>query len=171
MTLDLMLLVLAYVLLLALLLLVLIYSRLPLLAKLLLSVLVAGAYVLAYQGWQQAQGWPGRLALPEQFLLHGAVIEEPDPETGSHGRIFLWASTLEQAYPAAEPRAYELPYDKANHSALQEAQRRQRNGELQLGRLKSEREGDAANRATRLGENQPQRLEFSKLPDPALPEK
>ena len=160
-----------YIIMLAVLLLVLSFSRLPILVKLVLTAMVAGVYVLSWQTWKDTQGWPGKLPLPEKFILHASVIEEPDPEAKTPGRIFIWASDLIGDYPADEPRAYELPYDKDNHSALAEALRQQRDGKVQLGGIK-EPEGKLARRKTiSFGENRKSVLEFSTLPDPALPEK
>ena len=171
MNLSLTLLALLSVFVLALLALSLIFSRLPVLAKVLLLIITAGAYIFAYQGWKEAQGWPATTSLPEQFLLHASVIEEPDPETGTAGRIFLWASTLQDAYPADQPRAYELPYGKELHSRLAEALRQQRNGKVQLGSLQDD-QGRMINKNTDItADKRNTMIKFSDLPDPALPEK
>ena len=66
----LMLLVVAYIFLLALLVLVLLYARLPWWLKLLLVIAAMGLYWLSYQGWKQVQGWPSAVELPDKFLLH-----------------------------------------------------------------------------------------------------
>lgn len=164
-------LVIAYVFLLALLMLMLLYTRWPWLLKAVMLLLVGGFYLLSYKVWQQAQGWPTTAALPERFLLHASVIEEPDQRKGSKGRIFVWASDLASHRPAAQPRAYRLPYDKALHSTLEDAMQNMRNGIVQLGHAREVTENpDQARDLTRFGEHRVQ-LEFSALPDPALPEK
>lgn len=166
------LLVLAYIFLLAMLVLVVTHGRLHWLLKLGLVALAGGFYLVSYQGWKQVQGWPSRVSLPDKFLLHASVIEEPDQEAGTSGQIFVWASNLEGNKPAGEPRAYELPYDREVHSALEDALRNQRNGNVQIGTKegnKAARDGAPAN-VRQLGAVH-DKLKFSNLPDPALPEK
>ena len=157
------------VLVLALLMLVLVFSRLHWVLRLALVLLVSASYWLAYQGWDRAQGWPSTNAVPEKFLLHGAVIEEPDKERGVSGTIFLWLSDLTEFKPAEQPRAYTLPYSKRLHNAAQEALRQMRNGELQMGTVLP----DLATRQVADGSagEEPTMVEFSNLPKQALPEK
>jgi hypothetical protein len=71
-------LLLAYVVFTALLSLALIHGLLHWLIKLGVLVVAAGFYWVSYQGWQQSLGWPSSTALPDKFLLHFAVIEEPE---------------------------------------------------------------------------------------------
>ncbi|MEJ2592926.1 MAG: hypothetical protein P8178_16315, partial [Candidatus Thiodiazotropha sp.] len=60
---------------------------------------------------------------------------------------------------------------KAVHSALEDAMQNLRNGTVQLGRARElTDEPEQARDLTRFGERRLQ-LEFSALPDPALPEK
>lgn len=163
------LLVAANVVVLALLMLVLVFSRLHWVLRLLLVLLVSGSYWIAYQGWDRAQGWPSSNQVPEKFLLHGAVIEEPNKEEGVSGTIFLWLTDLTEHQPAEQPRAHVMPYSKQLHNATQEALRHMRNGELQLGTALPElstkqiADGNA-------GET-PSLIEFSDLPKQTLPEK
>ncbi|MBU0654082.1 MAG: hypothetical protein KJ914_03005 [Gammaproteobacteria bacterium] len=166
------LLVLAYIFLLAMLVLVITHGRLHWLFKLGLVALAGGFYLISYQGWKQVQGWPSRVELPDKFLLHASVIEEPDQEKGTQGRIFVWASNLQGSKPADEPRAYEIAYEREVHSALEDALRNQRNGNVQIGTKggnKAARDGAPVS-VRQLGEVQ-DKLKFSNLPDPALPEK
>ena len=168
----LMLLVVAYIFLLALLVLVLIYGRIPWLAKLALVIMASGLYWVSYQGWKQVQGWPSQAELPDKFLLHASVIEEPNQEQGTNGQIFIWGSNLQGNKPAGEPRAYSLPYDREVHSSLQDALRNQRNGNVQIGvkeRSKATQNAAPVN-VRQLGEVH-EKLKFTELPDPALPEK
>ena len=166
---SILLLVAANVLVLALLMLVLVFSRLHWVLCLLLVLMVSGSYWVAYQGWDRAQGWPSTNAVPEKFLLHGAVIEEPDQEKGVTGTIFIWLTDLSTYKPAEQPRAFIMPYTKRLHAAAQEALRQMRNGELQLGTvlpdIAAKQVGDGF-----AGEI-PTLIEFSKLPKQALPEK
>ena len=161
----------AYVLLTALLMLVLVYGRIHYVFKMMLVVCAAALYHFSYQGWKQVQGWPSQTALPEHFLLHASVIDEPDQEKGSLGQIFIWASTLEGGFPAAEPRAYAIVYDQEIHGSLEDALRNMRNGNVQLGASKN-RQIDLNNAQYLEGVGEENfTLEFSPLPDPALPEK
>lgn len=161
----------AYVFLLALVVLVLTHGRLHWLFKLLLVIVAAGFYLLSYQGWKQSQGWPSTNDLPAKFLLHASVIEEPDVEAGMEGRIFVWLSGLQDNFPAGEPRAYELPYDKQIHASLEQALRNQRQGNLQIGVTENQRNNPNSPLELQLsGEDIPM-LKFNNLPDPALPEK
>ncbi|MGB1011507.1 MAG: hypothetical protein ACPGVP_17445 [Thiolinea sp.] len=157
------------VLVLALLMLVLLFSRLHWVLRLILVLLVSAAYWLAYQGWDRAQGWPSHNAVPEKFLLHGAVIEEPDKERGVSGTIFLWLSDLTEHKPAELPRAYILPYSKRLHNSAQEALRMMRNGELQMGTVVPDEAVKQV--ASGFAGEVPSMIEFSNLPKQALPEK
>jgi len=154
---------------LALLMLVLVFSRLHWTLRLLMVVLVSGSYWIAYQGWDRAQGWPSTNPVPEKFLLHGAVIEEPDKEKGVSGTISLWLSDLTRFKPAEQPRAHTMPYSRKLHTAAQEALRQMRNGELQMGTVLP----DEAARQLQDGfaGETPTMVEFSNLPKQALPEK
>ena len=157
------------VLVLALLALVLVFSRLHWVLRLALVVVVSASYWLAYQGWDRAQGWPSHNVVPEKFLLHGAVIEEPDKERGRAGTIFLWLSELATHKPAEQPRAYVMPYTKRLHNAAQEALRMMRNGELQMGTVVPDEAVKQA--ASGFAGEVPSMIEFSNLPKQALPEK
>lgn len=172
MTEGILLLVLAYVALAALLLTSLIGTRLPLPIKATLSMGAIGLYIASYLGWQSVQGWPAPVApLPDRFLLHASVIEEPDQSAGTDGMIYIWLSDLVDGRPAAQPRAYRLAYDKPLHAGLEEALRKMRNGNIQLGRVN--RFTDRPDRPTdlkRLGQHRNE-IKFYDLPDPALPEK
>ncbi|CAA6804101.1 MAG: Unknown protein [uncultured Thiotrichaceae bacterium] len=164
-------LIIAYVLLTALLVLLLLYGRLHYIFKLMLVVSVGALYLFSYQGWKQVQGWPSKTDLPDSFLLHASVIDEPDQEKGTKGQIFIWASTLKGSFPVSEPRAYEVPYDQEVHGSLEDALRNMRNGNVQLGAKKMST-GEMKKSQYRDGVgDESYKLEFKPLPDPALPEK
>ncbi len=168
------LLVVAYIFLLAMLVLVVTHGRLHWLIKLGLVVFAAGFYWVSYQGWKQSQGWPAQAALPDKFLLHASVIEEPNQEKGTAGRVFIWASNLKGSKPDGEPRAYEIPYDREVHTALEDALRNQRNGNVQIGTKEGNKhaaEGSAPVIVRQLGDVVHDKFKFTGLPDPALPEK
>lgn len=164
-------LIIAYVLLSALLLLVIVYGRLHYVLKLVLVGLTTVLYFYSYQGWKQVQGWPTQTAIPEHFLLHASVIDEPDKEAGSKGQIFIWASKLEGSFPASEPRAYVVPYGQELHSSLEEALRNMRNGNVQLGVSSSAEKGSRDDEYNGRVGNDNDEIVFNTLADPALPEK
>ena len=154
---------------LALLMLVLLFSRLHWVLRLALVLVVSASYWLAYQGWDRAQGWPSHNQVPEKFLLHGAVIEEPNKEEGVSGTIFLWLSDLTEFKPAELPRAYVMPYSRRLHNAAQEALRQMRNGELQMGTVLPDEAVKQV--ADGFAGETPTMIEFSNLPKQSLPEK
>lgn len=148
-----------------------VYGRLPTWARTSLVVVAAGFYWVSYQGWNEAQGWPSSTVFPKRFLLHSAVIEEPDQDLGLKGRIFVWASSLQGNEPSDVPRAYELAYDQRLHSELANALRKMRNGNLQIGEVGGElNDPQATQDETRIADKKIE-LEFTDLPDPQLPEK
>lgn len=164
-------LVLAYVFLSALLLLALIYSQINWLMKTGLIVIVVIFWVGSYQGWKQNQGWPTGEELPEKFLLHFAVVEEPDDELDHEGAIYIWLTAIEQAELKEIPRAYQIEYDPATHQKVQEALIEMKNGNLQLGENTSEKIPKEQKSKLKLAGQKYPGLQFVKLPDPALPEK
>jgi Ca2+/Na+ antiporter len=164
-------LVLAYVALTALLLLAIISGRLHWLAKLVLLLVAFAFYWVSYEGWRQAQGWPTQADIPKKWLFHYAVVEEPREQEGFAGAIFVWLTDLENNEMAAEPRAYKLPYDQRTHIDIQLALKEIRHGNIQLGQ-RSDRPDDPADAEEKAAFGSLKyQLEFSDLPDPALPEK
>ncbi len=162
---------LTYVALAALLLGIFLFARVPAWLKLTCVIVVSGFYYLTYNSYQGLLGWPTGQKIPEHFQLLASSITEPDDDTGDPGSIHIWLSTIIENQPATEPRAYELPYDLELHSALEEALKKQRRGNVQMGRQKMMAEPEALPRdATRYGQKR-QKLEFYDLPDPQLPEK
>ncbi|MCP4595234.1 hypothetical protein [Neptuniibacter sp.] len=137
-------------------------------------VLVFGAvlfYAASYFGWQQSQGWPSRAQLPQKFLFHYAVIEEPDKERSEEGKIFIWLTDLNNHEMADKPRAYQMPYERGMHGELEQALKKMRSGQPQLGEFKPEvKQPKQAKNKHALGQKD-QPLKFSDVPDPALPEK
>ena len=162
---------LAYLMVVGLLLLVLIHSPVRWWLKLVLIMVVTGFGWFSYLGWKHSQGWPALVEVPDKFLLHFAVIEEPDDDLGTEGAIFLWLTDLYQNRLAAEPRAYRLPYDQPMHAKVESAMRRAKAGNLQLGIRKG---GDDLPEVKQyrkeLGDHALE-IEFIPVPDPELPEK
>lgn len=164
-------LVLAYVAITALLLLAIITGRLHWGAKLILLLLAFGFYWVSYEGWRQAQGWPTQADIPEKWLFHYAVVEEPRDEDGFSGAIFVWLTDLKNNEMASEPRAYKLPYDQRTHIDIQLAIKEIRHGNIQLGQRTARKEDPTNAEEKRAFGSLKYQLEFSDLPDPALPEK
>ncbi len=150
----------------------LIYSRWHWLLKFGLVCLVLVFSWYSYHGWKQAQGWPAKVDVPARFLLNGAVVEEPILEEGNEGNIFLWLSDLEGNKLSSEPRAYRLAYEEKLHVDIQQALSKMRDGKLQVGQFnRSKNNRLTAQFNNRLGEIGAKKIQFSDLPDPALPEK
>lgn len=149
----------------------LIYSRIQWWVKLILIVSAMGFCWVSYQGWKQSQGWPASVEVPDKFLLHFSVIEEPDEQTGEKGAIFLWLTDLYGDELASEPRAYRLPYDQETHAKVEGAMRRAKAGNLQLGVRKGGDDLPEVKKFKKELGHGPQELEFIPVPDPELPEK
>ena len=83
-------------------------------------------------------GWPTDDQLPSKFLLHWAVIKEPDVKSGDEGSIYVWVRPISEPEPTVEhkewndyllsfyegksqPRAYRIPYSRALHEDTQKA--------------------------------------------------
>lgn len=166
-------LIIAYVALISILTFSLIYSRWHWLLKLGLICVVPVFCFMSYESWKQAQGWPTDTDVPERFLVNGAIVEEPDPEKGNEGNIFLWLIDLDNHELAAEPRAYRLDYTQKLHTEVQTALRKIRDGQLQIGEFKKPATDFSAvkKKSSRLGLVKDKQLKFFNLPDPALPEK
>ncbi len=162
---------LTYVALAALVLAIFLLTRLPVWIKFAFILTISGFYYLTFYSLQGMLGWPTQQALPEQFQLLASSITEPDEEEGTDGRIHIWATAFVDNAPAAEPRAYELPYDLELHSALEAALKEQRRGNIQLGKkIEAETTDDIAKDLSKYGEVREQ-IEFFDLPDPEVPEK
>lgn len=140
--------------------------------KLMIVLMVPIAIVSAHHTWRQAQGWPSQTDVPKQFLLNGAIVEEPDTDNNIEGAIFLWLTDLHQHQIEQEPRAYRIAYDEKLHLNIQQALRKMRDGQLQLGEVNTvANDSGKSNPNKTLGELKKMVIEFRDLPDPALPEK
>jgi hypothetical protein len=162
-----------YVALAALVLAIFLRTRIPAWIKLFCVILVSGFYYMTYHNLQGLLGWPTQQDLPESFMLLSSSITEPDDTTGDPGRIHIWLNAFtEDNTPALEPRAYYLPYDLELHSSLEAALKKQRRGNVQLGRSKkvAAKEDETPSDLTRYGQKR-YVVDFFDLPDPELPEK
>ncbi len=145
----------------------LLWSRWPAWLKLLLLVSVTGFYFFADEAVHGMWGWPSVDALPERFVLLAAVIEEPSAK--STGALYVWVNALENGKPAAQPRAYRLPYAKDLHALLNEGMKKARQGISQMGTAEP-RTGPKGFSWLRPG-NDEQTIKIRDLPSPQLPEK
>ena len=75
-------------------------------------------------------GWPTEETLPKKFLVHWAVIDEPDLKMDDEGSIYLWLKPISETEEKrsswddyllsfydgeSQPRAYKLSYSRELH--------------------------------------------------------
>ena len=145
----------------------LLWSRWPAWLKGLLVVGVTLFYFYANDVVHNMWGWPSSDALPEKFVLLAAVIEEPNSK--QPGAVYVWVNALENGKPAAQPRAYKLPYAKDLHALLNEGLKKVREGVSQYG-TSEPKVGKGGLSWLRPG-NDEQSVKLRDLPSPQLPEK
>ena len=140
-------------------------------------------------------GWPTDDKLPPKFLLHWAVIQEPDVKLGDEGSIYVWVRPLNEPkiehkewndyllsfYDGkSEPRAYRIPYSRELHEQTQKAIEAISKGEgvggtSEKGRGKGKKKsgGEGSGKAGDSGKSLTNNggIEFHKLPPPKLPDK
>jgi hypothetical protein len=145
----------------------LLWSRWPAWLK---ALLVAGTsvfYFVAHDAVHAMWGWPSSDVLPPRFVLLAAVIDEPTAK--SSGALYVWVNALEDGKPAAQPRAYRLPYSKDLHALLNEGMKKARQGVSQMGSSEP-RPGRGGLSWLRPGSDE-QVVKIRDLPAPQLPEK
>lgn len=108
-------------------------TRIDVLQKIALLVLLPIFYLLHYHSLLGLPGWPSHQTLPDTFTLISQQIKEPDKRTNYPGHIWLWV----QAEQNDTSRLYEMPYTKALHKKLAAASQRQSAGKQQQGRKTS----------------------------------
>ena len=145
----------------------LLWSRWPAWLKALLLAGVTAFYFYADEVVHSVGGWPSADKLPERFALLAAVIDEPTAR--SAGGLYLWVTALEDGRPAAQPRAYRLPYAKDLHALLSEGMKKVRQGVSQMGTAEP-KAGPKGFSWLRPGSDE-QAIEIRDLPVPQLPEK
>ena len=137
-------------------------------------------------------GWPTDEKMPDKFLVHWVVVDEPDPKLGDEGSIYIWIQPLEKSEDKrgswndyllsfydgdSQPRSYRLPYSRELHERAQEALGMIMRGEGvggtgegkgKMGAAKgnSKKQGKGGGSLTRNGG-----VMFHKLPPPQLPDK
>jgi hypothetical protein len=145
----------------------LLWSRWPAWLKGLLVIGVTGFYFYADDALHGIAGLPSRDALPERFVLLAAVIDEPNAK--SKGALYVWVNELKDGKPAAQPRAYRLPYQKDLHALLNEGMKKVRQGISQMGTAEP-KSGPKGFSWLRPGSDE-QNVKIRDLPVPQLPEK
>ena len=133
-------------------------------------VLVSSAgYFGAYLTLRDAQGWATSEVVPPKFIFLASVIEEPVKDK-SKGEIFVWLQPLVDNRPSGEPRAYRLDYDKGLHSLFEEAIKKTRRGNAQMG-SNEPRVGHRSFSWFRPAGNDTLQIRLRDLPASQLPEK
>jgi len=145
----------------------LLFSNWPVWLKALLAAGVTVFYFYADDTVHSMWGWPSADALPERFVLLAAVIDEPSAK--STGALYIWVNAIENGKPAAQPRAYRLPYAKDLHALLNEGMKKVRQGVSQMGSAEP-KTGSKAFAWLRPGSDE-QTVKIRDLPSPQLPEK
>lgn len=145
----------------------LLWSRWPAALKALLVLGVSAYLFVAYDVLRELGGLPSDEPLPPRFVLLASVIEEPAARRA--GALYLWVHAIEDGRPAAQPRAYRLPYAKDLHAVLNDATRRAREGVTQIGTTEPKR-GRGSLSWLRPGRDE-QVLKIGDMPSPQLPEK
>jgi hypothetical protein len=138
--------------------------------KIVMIAAVTASYFVANVTFDDMQGWPTAREVPEKFIFHWAVIEEPNKDRGTDGAIYIWASALDDNHPETIPRSYKLPYIKDAHSTINDALRRARAGNRQIG--SAERAGGGSgNSWFKLNANRKIVLTINDAPAARMPEK
>jgi hypothetical protein len=130
-------------------------------------VAVSGFYFYANEVVHSVWGWPSTDPLPERFVLLAAIIEEPTAKRP--GSLYVWVNAMEDGKPAAQPRAFRLPYAKDLHALLNEGMKKIREGVSQVG-TSEPKVGKGGLSWLRPG-NDEQIVKLRDLPVPQLPEK
>lgn len=130
-----------------------------------------GVFQLAWAVSERMAGFPSESTLPERFVMLASVIEEPNAERGEAGAIYVWLNALEDGRPAAQPRAYRLPYGKDLHTRLDEAMKKIRQGVAQVGSTEPQRANSGLPWLRPTGDKPPPPIRIGDLPSPQLPEK
>lgn len=134
-----------------------------------LIVLVGVSYFGGYQLLRDTQGWAVADTTPPKFIFLAVVIEEPVKDK-TKGEIFVWLQPLQDNRPSGEPRAYRLPYEKGLHSLFEEANKKTRRGNAQMGSTEP-RVGGKGFTWLKPSANDTVQIRLRDLPASQLPEK
>lgn len=145
------------------------WSRWPAWLKGLLVIGVTALYFVGHDVVREIAGLPSTDALPERFIMIGAVVEEPTAKT--KGALYLWVSRLQEGKPAGEPRAYKVPYTRELHRQIDDGVRKGRDGVAQMGNAEPKTSGSGRGLGFLRPGNDEQEIKIRDLPSPQLPEK
>ena len=160
-------LILAYAVLLLLVALALLWSHWPHWLKGLLVVAVTVLYFFGHDVAHSLAGTPSTDALPERFVMLGAVVDEPTRK--SSGALYLWVSPLEEG-ATMQPRAYKVAYSRRLHEYINDGIKKGRDGVSQMGTAEAKAGAGRGLGWLRPG-NDEQEIKIRDLPVPQLPEK
>jgi hypothetical protein len=138
--------------------------------KIAMIAAVTASYFIAQSAFHGMLGWPAASTPPQKFVLLALVAEEPDRERGTQGALYIWVNAMDGAKPAAQPRAFRLPYARDLHALLGEAMKKNRQGISQIGTLDAPAGGKGAS-WFRLAADPNVKIKISDAPTPQLPEK
>ena len=146
-------------------------------------------------------GWPSEDSLPQKFIVHWIVIEEPDKKTKEKGAIYVWATSLGEDGTVAspqwrrffvtlfpdhfsKPRSHVVPYSKKRHEESEGVLVQIRSGKIVIGEKGAKGKGDGEDGEGDGGRgdgsekgneggsfSQSDDLTFHELPPPRLPKK
>lgn len=167
----LLLLITVYVFLAALLALSLTYSQFNWKVKVLMILVVTVFYYGSYYAWSEAQGWPSNRKPPARFILHHALVVEPDQDAKTEGKILVWLSDIKGLKLADTPRVYRIEYTKVMHSRVQKALKKLQSGKAQVGAIGDQDRKFQSELSGSMSTKEEAIIVFSDLPDLALPEK
>lgn len=160
----------AYILLAALLLNLNIYTRQPLWIKLGTILVTVAFYYVTYSSLKNFGGWPASAALPQEFVVLAARVDEPDEKIDKKGAVYLWLLPLKGDKVKNAPRAYRLPYSPALHKQVNTAAKQLRRSIVQMGRVERINT-PKSNVLTSWMEERTERIVIYDLDDPELPDK
>ena len=146
-------------------------------------------------------GWPSEESLPQKFMVHWIVVEEPDKKTKEKGAIYVWVTSLGEnsgfisekwrrffvALPPTnfgQPRSYVVPYSKQKHEESEGVLTQIRSGKTVIGEKGAKGKGSGKEGEGSLGEgdgsengneggsfSKSEDVTFHELPPPHLPKK
>ena len=123
-----------------------------------------------YTAFEAATGWPTRDAMPERFVLLSAVFDEPKPQKGHPGAIYVWVHPFDGDTLAAYPRSVALPYAPDLRQLFEDGLKKNRSGNTQIGQASPMR-GSGGFAWLRPPGTDPLQIKLSDLPRAQLPDK
>jgi hypothetical protein len=109
----------------------------------------------------QLSGWPTDVGMPDNFLVHAILVEEPSKSNlKEKGAIYMWASEIDENHNikkkeidswllpfvsrknASEPRVYRLPYSEELHEQARQISKMLKAGKSVVGKGKKIGDGE-----------------------------